>query len=291
MVSEHKTRLSTMFLLFMSVMVPFLVPSVIEAQDQRVESKSAELELVRDGFSGIADLYVSPSGLVYVLDSRKHYLYRLDLSTGVVDSLGGRGRGATQFNNPVGIHGTNDLRIVVNDAGNGRIQVFDRRFQPMGQIEYPSGDRSPVAAGGVHVSRDGRVVFWDTGLSRVVGTFPNYEIDALYRPDATQMGQLIGLLRSTAAGFLLIEQGGMRVYRYQDSGRNLGFWQWEEPMLDVRASQQGYVLLTEREIVGLSGVWQPMWRLGHGAGQARMVFPHGQWIYLATDTALYRVKI
>ena len=286
MVKMLKMPLLTMFLSFLGVFASFL-----NAQSPEIETKTSEFERVRGGFAGISDLYVSPAGIVYLTDSRSHYLYRINPETGLVDSLGGRGTASTQFNTPVGVHATNDLRIFVNDAGNARIQVFDRRFQSMGQIAYPSGSRSQNTATGMHVTRDGGVVFWDGASSSLVGTRNNYEIDGLYRPDVTNLGLEIRALRSGNGEYLVVDASGKRVFRYQDNGRYIGFWEWSEPILDIRSTSDGYVLLTKDEVVALSGAWQLMWRMGHGMGNARVVFQSGSWLYLATEDALYRMPI
>jgi len=275
-----------MFLSFLGVFAPFL-----SAQSPKIDIKTSEFELVRGGFSGISDLYVSPAGVVYLTDSGTNYLYRINVESGVIDSLGGRGTASTQFISPVGVYATNDLRIFVNDAGNARIQVYDRRFQPMGQIAYPSGSRSLNATTGIHVTRDAEVVFWDGANSKLVGTRDNYEIDGLYRPDVTNLGQDIRALRSGNSEYLVIDSSGKHVFRYQDNGRYVGFWEWSELILDIRSTRNGYVLLTNDEIVGLSGAWQPMWRMGHGAGNARVVFQRGPWLYMATEGAIYRMPI
>lgn len=276
----------TMFLSLLGVFTP-----IMNAQSPEIDTKTSEFERVRGGFSGISDVYVSPAGIVYLMDSHSHYLYRINVESGVIDSLGGRGTASTQFISPVGVHATNDLRIFVNDAGNGRIQVFDRRFQPMGQIVYPSGSRSQNAATGVHVTREGGVVFWDVGNDRLVGTRENYEIDELYRPDVTKLGQNIRAIRSGISEYLVVDASGKRIFRYQDNGRYIGFWEWSEPVLDVRSTRNGYILLTKDEIISLSVAWQPMWRMGHGEGDARVVFQRGSWLYLATESALYRMPI
>lgn len=281
-----KMPFMTVFLSFLGVFLPLL-----HAQTPEIETKISEFELVRGGYSGISDLYVSPAGLIYITDSRSHYLHRINAETGLVDSLGGRGTASTQFNTPVGVHATNDLRIFVNDAGNARIQVFDRRYQSMGQIPYPSGSRSLNAATGIHVTRDGGIVFWDGANSSLVGTRDNYEIDELYRPDVSNLGQEIALIRSANDEYLILDSSRKRVFRYQDNGRYIGFWEWSEPILDIRYTSDGYVLLTKDEVVALSGAWQPMWRMGHGVDKARVVFKRGLWMYVATEIALHRMPI
>jgi hypothetical protein len=286
MVKMLKMPFLIMFLVFLGIVVTQSV-----AQTTESSPKGIHLELIRSGFSEISDLYVSPAGMLYVMDSQSQYVYRINIDSGVIDSLGGRGSGTTQFNTPVGVHATNDLRIFVNDAGNGRIQVFDRRFQSMGSIMYPSGSRSRNGARGIHLTRDGRVVFWDSGASKLVGTQANFEIDALYRPDVSSLGQDVRSVRSGNGEFLVLDSSGKRVFRYQDNGRYVGFWEWEEPILDIRASSGGYILLTNDELVSLSGAWQPMLRMGHGEGGARVVFRHNQWVYVATENAVYRTLI
>jgi hypothetical protein len=280
-------------MLFLTLMFSLLgvITTLVDAQTPQIDTRTGEFEHIRGGFSGISDLFVSPSGLVYVTDARSHYVYRINTETGQVDSLGGRGFGSTQFNTPVGIHATNDMRIYVHDGGNARIQVFDRRFQPMGQIAFPSGSSSLRPGSGIHLTRDGQLVFWDGGAGRLVSIRENYETDALYRPDVSGLGQEITALRSGNGMYMIIDQSGTRVFRYQDNGRYVGFWQWPEVISDLRSAEKGYLMLTRSEFIFLSEAWQPMWRMGHGADTARLVFLRGPWLYMATERDVYRMPV
>jgi hypothetical protein len=246
-----------------------------------------EMEPVRGGFAAISDLYVSPTGVLYVSDRVRHYVYRLDRSTGVLDSLGGRGQGATQFNRPVALHATNDLKIHVLDAGNGRVQVFDRRFQSLGHVRFPSEATQMQGTSGLHVSRDGKIVFWDPGSERLVGTTANLQIDPTFQPTTRQIEVPPRRIRSTPGGFMVVDASGRSIYRYLDNGRYIGYWGGFAPILDVCEYGDGYLILTEDEIIQLSASGQPMLTMRHGVAQVRGMTWRAGLLYLTTDTIIY----
>ncbi len=82
---------------------------------------------------------VGPGGEVFVTDPQNGLLLRLDFSDRVEASFGVFGHGATQMNEPRGVHVSSDRRVYLCDSGNRRIQVLDA----LGNVLYgwPLPDR------------------------------------------------------------------------------------------------------------------------------------------------------
>ena len=218
------------------------------------EISEAQVEIIKEGFLQLSDVYVSPSGLIYVVDAMRHYLYRMDPVSSTIDSVGGRGQGNTQFWGPISVHATNDLKIFVQDVGNGRIQMFDRRFQFLGSLAMEGGSvmisESPSV--GMGVNRAGGVVFWDEGGLRVVGSTSSYTIDKTFDPDVSQIQIPPSKLRGSPDGFVILDSDGSYVHRYTDNGRYIGFLTGFGRIIDVSLTENEWILLTEEFIVSAS---------------------------------------
>lgn len=101
-------------------------------------SKSAfsQIEQSKVIYSGLQDatsIYATQDHL-FVVESGKHRLLKLDHDGNLIETLGGLGSGDYQFDRPVDVDATNGLKIYVSDYGNNRIQIYDRRFQYLGSI-------------------------------------------------------------------------------------------------------------------------------------------------------------
>ncbi|MBO6794335.1 MAG: hypothetical protein JJ895_10530 [Balneolaceae bacterium] len=72
---------------------------------------------------------------VFVVESGKHRVVKLDYDGDVVATLGGLGTGDYQFDRPVDVDATNGLQIYISDYRNLRIQIYDRRFRFLSSIK------------------------------------------------------------------------------------------------------------------------------------------------------------
>ncbi|MFZ0456816.1 MAG: NHL repeat-containing protein [Ignavibacteriaceae bacterium] len=68
---------------------------------------------------------MSSSGFLYVTDSDKDELYKLDTSGNIIKDCGGYGWDEGEFDNPVDVFAT-PLNVYVSDKNNNRIERFDK---------------------------------------------------------------------------------------------------------------------------------------------------------------------
>lgn len=84
---------------------------------------------------------LGPDGALYVLDQGNAELYRLG-SDGGVDTIAKRGSGPGELDSPSAFSWLGDSLLVVLDAGNNRMQIFDRNGEPLRTFPYERGATS-----------------------------------------------------------------------------------------------------------------------------------------------------
>jgi NHL repeat. len=103
---------------------------------------------------------------LFVLERGKDRFLKLDFDGMLLDSLGSRGSGDYQFDEPADIDVSNGLRIYISDSGNNRIQVYDRRFQYLSSLPV----RNPAA---IHVTPFNEVLVFEKN-SKIMRLFDEF---------------------------------------------------------------------------------------------------------------------
>ncbi|RNC79669.1 MAG: hypothetical protein ED557_14200 [Balneola sp.] len=98
-------------------------------------------EVIYSGLDNPTSIYATQDHL-FVVESGKHRILKLDHNGKLLETLGGLGSGDYQFDTPIDIDATNGLKIYISDYRNNRVQIFDRRFQYLSTIRAPQGQRS-----------------------------------------------------------------------------------------------------------------------------------------------------
>ncbi len=98
-----------------------------------VLGQNEKSEIIYSGLDNATSIYATQDH-IFVVESGKHRILKLDHNGKLIESLGGLGSGDYQFDTPIDVDATNGLKIYVSDYGNNRIQIFDRRFQYLGSI-------------------------------------------------------------------------------------------------------------------------------------------------------------
>ena len=105
-----------------------------------------------------------PEGYVYVADTGNHRLVVLDSRGKWVREIGGLGIGANQLNRPSDVTAKWGLDILVADAGNDRIQRFNRRLGYISTTKKTAAFTEPVS---LDVSEFGDVLILDGNRRRI----------------------------------------------------------------------------------------------------------------------------
>lgn len=84
-------------------------------------------------FSTAASFSINPAGFLFVSDSTKNEIIKLDTLGNVIKSVGGYGWQESSFDNPVDVYATT-LNIYVSDKNNNRIQIFDKDLNFLSQF-------------------------------------------------------------------------------------------------------------------------------------------------------------
>lgn len=104
-------------------------------------AQDEESNVIYLGLDNATSIYATQDHL-FVIESGKHRLLKLDHDGNLIETLGGLGNGDYQFDSPIGVDATNGLKIYISDYGNNRVQIYDRRFQYLGSITGESAFQS-----------------------------------------------------------------------------------------------------------------------------------------------------
>ncbi len=111
-------------------------------------NKSIEFTEFISGLNRVSDIYATPLGNLYIVETGRNRLLKYDKSGRRIETLGSRGIGDYGFDRPRSVDATNGMRIYVADTNNNRVQLFDRRHQFIGSLRAP--ERQGISA--VHFS-------------------------------------------------------------------------------------------------------------------------------------------
>ena len=121
-----------------------------------------EATVIYSGLDNATSIYAT-SSFIFVVESGKNRILKLDHEGKLIETLGGLGTGDYQFDTPIDIDATNGLKIYVSDYRNNRIQIFDRRFQYLSTIkgENPFGTGRRIKPTQLVVNEFGELFFYD----------------------------------------------------------------------------------------------------------------------------------
>lgn len=245
------------------------------------------------GFVNISDLYVSPAEILYITDATRHYLYRFHSRSGIPDSLGGQGSGNYQFNNPIAIHASNDLKLFIVDKGNRRIQMFDRRFQYLGTVQLTGTRTRPISynPATLCMNNSGELFFWDDDERKFRKTSANLELDEQFNPDMSFFQSGPAACEITETGLYLLDRTTGLIHRYSEFGRYLGYLGGFGQIYDLAVSDLGLFLLGEKHVIhaGINGDIQKIYLLPDK--EFIRIAPGSEKFYLTTKTEVFSAEM
>ncbi|MEX0780696.1 MAG: NHL repeat-containing protein [Balneolales bacterium] len=115
------------------------------------------------GLDDAQSLYISMAGNLFIAETGRNRILKIARDGTRLDSLGRLGSGDYQFDRPIDIDATNELKIYVSDYNNRRIQVFDRRFQYLSTVELPPRVQRDISYSplNLQVNYLGQLFFYD----------------------------------------------------------------------------------------------------------------------------------
>ncbi len=187
------------------------------------QTSAINLQPIVTSLDGATSLSVTPSGLIYLTEKNRHRILAVVSSGERTDSLGALGRGDYRFNQPVSVDATNGLKIYVADQNNGRVQLYDRRFQYLSSI---TGEK--IEQGGrfrpsqIQISSSGGLFAYDRDrhIIHVFDPFGNY--DRAIDPRRFQIGSDIHMKMSGSELLILDKERGV-IHKFTTDGGYLNF--------------------------------------------------------------------
>lgn len=142
----------------------FLYSGLLFAQE-----KNPKLEELYSGLNNPTSIYATQQH-IFVVESGKHRVLKLDHSGELLETVGGLGNGDYQFDTPTDIDATNGLKIYVSDYRNNRIQIFDRRFQFLTSIkrEQSTGINRAIRPTQIAVNKFGELFYYDEASKSII---------------------------------------------------------------------------------------------------------------------------
>ena len=164
------------FLVFFPFVVtvcsPGSLPSPISAADSSaVVLQGVVADLAYGSFMNAASFSAAPDGGLFVIDEGNNTLAEFGPDGSTVKTIGGKGWGNFEFDQPAGVCASFPLNICVADFNNRRVQEFDRKLNYVQSItdqNLPSsysGEFYPAACG---LSTQGELFVLETQGKRVL---------------------------------------------------------------------------------------------------------------------------
>lgn len=153
----------------MKKLLSVLTLTLICASSIFAQKKSVSPEILFTNLNKPTSLYVTQEH-IFVVESGKHRVVKLNHSGEIVSTIGGLGSGDYQFDTPIDIDATNGLKIYVSDNRNNRIQIFDKRFQYLTTLRrYPRArSNRPIKPTHLTLNSFNELFFYDQDSNSII---------------------------------------------------------------------------------------------------------------------------
>lgn len=141
---------------------------IISSNNYRAQSYNKVNEFGK--FQNASSFAITMNGIIYVTDSYKNELYKLDTLGNVLTFIGGYGWDTSQFDDPVDVFAT-PLNVYVADKNNNRIQIFDKDLNFLSVFTTSDNTDNNFAFGyptSVGVSGQGDMFILDSDNDRIL---------------------------------------------------------------------------------------------------------------------------
>ncbi|MDG5767652.1 NHL repeat-containing protein [Balneolales bacterium ANBcel1] len=218
---------------------------------------------VLTGLSDAVAVRASSAGHLFIVERGRNRILKIDTEGVRIDSAGRLGSGDYQFDNPVAIDPTNELKIYVADRNNRRIQVFDRRFQYIGTVSLPQRAGYGQAYRPALITTDyaGRLFFYDEERHRVFRIDSNGQYDLsfeLFGPDDRVLPLSMTILDEV---IWVADSREQVLHRFSLSGSYLGFLHLPEPVRALARAHRELWVMGSAHIMQIDGTGEILRRV------------------------------
>lgn len=259
-----------------------------------VQAQTEKINLIpiSSALEGATSLSITPTGLTYITESNKHRLLVISADGIRIDSLGARGSGDYRFNEPVSVDATNGLKIYVADKNNGRVQLFDRRFQYLSSISSDKIDGTGrFQPSQLQVSNSGDLLVYDSDrhIIYVFDPFGNYsrEIDLRsYRIGSDIHMKVAGSL------LMILDSNEGVVHKFSAGGGYRNFIGGFDGASKIHGTQTDIWALFEDRVVRFNIQGDPVRVLGFSERiKPQDLYLHQNTLFVLSSDQLFKARI
>jgi len=222
------------------------------------QSNILKLDLVTSPLDGASSLSVTPAGLIFLTEKNRDRLLVVTADGERTDSLGARGSGDYRFNMPVSVDATNGLKIYVADQNNGRVQLYDRRFQYLSSVTADKIDQETrFRPSQLQISNSGDLFVYDSDLHIIYIFDPlgNYSRKIDLR--SFQVGSDIHMKISGSVLLIFDSDRGI-IHKFNADGGYLNFIGGFSGAIKIHGTESGLWAVFNDRVTRFSTVGEPL---------------------------------
>ena len=220
-----------------------------------------------------------------------------------VHIFGSTGSGEAQFRNPTQTDATNGLKIYVADAGNHRIQIFDRNLQRISVFEslqtsphtsqqYRLSDRDRSTPTKLHVAQNGQIYVYDSDAHTVRQIEPNGQLATEIDLRIAQINR-VSSITSTREMLWIYDGTEQLIHRFYLDGMVDGFLKLDQQAIAIREYEDQLYELSSNGIRVIGARPSALSTSGipfdTPLQDVRDFDLHGGYLYLLTNHTLLRL--
>ncbi len=216
----------------------FFIAMFAPVSEAQATGKNEAVTVLLTGLEDARSVRISTLGNIFIVETGRHRILKTDRDGVRLDSVGRLGNGDYQFDLPVTLDPTNELKIYVADRNNRRIQVFDRRLQYLSTLQMPqrAGLPSRYMPAKLVVDPSGNIYFFDEDR-HVVYRFDSHGQFELDFELFGEEGRILPVAMTMLDDELWVAgERGELIHRFTSRGSYLGFIYAPEPVRSLRAS-------------------------------------------------------
>ena len=275
--------------------IPLLLIFCIYMQPISAQAQTPEvinLDVVSDQLDGATSLSIIPSGVIYITESSRHRLLAFTSDGVRSDSLGARGSGDYTFNSPVSVDATNGLKIYVADQNNGRVQLYDKRFQFLSSITADKIDgTNRFRPSQIQVSNSGDLFVYDSGrhMIYVFDPFGNFSRQVDLRD--YRIGSVIHM-KMMASVLMILDANAGVIHKFTADGGYLNFIGGFNGAVKLHVAESAIWALYSDRVTQFSMQGEPLQVYTFTASVLpEDLYMHQQSLYILSNNRLLQARV